>query len=142
MNGSPARDLDSNGYPPDGRDDAIRLFRDAGALVLSGDRHFATLVRHGIENHTDGVLEFSGPAVASLYQRWFNPKPLAADTNNVSLRDFTDVFGNKVRVYAAANPKLTLRAYRKRYGTQGQAIGRRCPVCELDGVTSRPSNER
>ncbi|WP_227355902.1 alkaline phosphatase D family protein [Haladaptatus salinisoli] len=134
VNGSPARDLDSNGYPPDGRDDAIRLFRDAGALVLSGDRHFATLVRHGIENHTDGVLEFSGPAVASLYQRWFNPKPQAADTNNVSLGDFTDVFGNKVRVYAAANPKLTLRAYRERYGTQGQAISRRSLKREGYGI--------
>ncbi|WP_101298358.1 alkaline phosphatase D family protein [Halegenticoccus soli] len=122
--GSPATDLDSNGYPPEGRDDAVRLFREAGALVLSGDRHLATLVRHGIDGHADGAFEFSGPASASLYQRWFNPRPQSDDPSDPTLGEFVDTFGNRVRVHAAANPRLTFEAYRRRR-ERGQAIGNR-----------------
>ncbi|WP_164974764.1 alkaline phosphatase D family protein [Halegenticoccus tardaugens] len=120
--GSPATDRDSNGYPPAGRDDAIRRFRDAGALVLSGDRHLATLVRHRVDGHPAGVLEFSGPASASLYQRWFEPDGRGDDLGDADPVDFTDAFGNEVRVLAAANPKVALDAYRGRRAGSGRTI--------------------
>ncbi|WP_266080623.1 alkaline phosphatase D family protein [Haladaptatus caseinilyticus] len=121
--GLPAIDLDSNGYPPRQRDDAVNILQKAGALVLSGDRHLASLVRHGVDHHSDGMLEFSGPACAAIYQRWFNPKwSLKNGRSQPNTGDFTDIFGNKVRVLAVANPKIDFDTYRSNRHERGQAI--------------------
>lgn len=111
--GRPEVDLDSNGFPSAGRDRAVRLLRRANALVLSGDRHLATLVRHGVEGHTDGVVQFNGPAGGTTFQRWFDPnRPLPNRTDHPNTGDFTDAFGNKLRMLAVANPEVSLAAVR------------------------------
>jgi len=56
-----------------GRDAIIRLWREARALVLSGDQHLASVVRHGVDDFTDGVVQFSGPGGGTNTQRWFQP---------------------------------------------------------------------
>lgn len=112
VDGSPCMDYDSNGFPKAGRDRALRLLRDAGALVISGDQHLGSLVRHGVDTFTDGVVQFSGPAGGSLWQRWFEPTGLvknAGPTRHTG--DFIDGFGNKMRVLAVANPKVTQKYY-------------------------------
>ena len=126
--GRPSRDPDSNGYPRAGRDRAVRLLREANALVLSGDQHLATLVRHGIDTFDDGPVQFSGPAGGSQWQRWFEPatplpnaRPGVPDTG-----DFVDAWGNKVRMLACANPKVTHAYYAEhRQGRQGKNLGDR-----------------
>lgn len=124
--GRPNKDLDSNGFPKDGRDDAVRLLRDAGALVLSGDRHLSTLVRHGIDTHADGVVEFTGPAGGTLFQRWFEPsRQLPHGTGEPNTGHFTDAFGNKIRVLAAANPTISYERFRQRVDGQTRSIGDR-----------------
>jgi alkaline phosphatase D len=120
--GQPHRDYDSNGYPPAGRNRAIRLLQEANALVVSGDQHLATLLRHGIDTHTDGVLQFTGPAGGVIFQRWFEPTDsLPHGTGHPNTGDFTDAFGNPFRMLAVANPPLSFAAYRQYYG-QGQVI--------------------
>lgn len=123
--GLPKKDYDSNGYPKPKRDRAIQRLRDARALVLSGDQHLATLLRHGLSTFTDGPVQFSGPAVASSWQRWFEPaEPLPNGPEDPNTGDFTDSFGNKFQMLAVANPKISFSEYRK-YVDKGQVIGDR-----------------
>jgi alkaline phosphatase D len=109
--GSPAKDMDSNGYPKNGRDRALRLIRDAGAVMLSGDQHLAHVVRHGLESHTDGPVQFTAPAGSSLFTRWFEPNHLLANSSGTHTGDFNDAFENQYRVLAVANPLISHAAY-------------------------------
>lgn len=111
--GSPLLDFDSNGYPVDGRNRAVKLLRDANAVALVGDQHLAMLSIQGIDSHDDGPLFFAGPAGAAFWQRWFEglgrlPNQRGDDPNT---GDFVDSFGHKMRVLAVANPRITHQAY-------------------------------
>lgn len=133
--GVPLLDFDSNGYPTLPRDRAVALLRDAGALVLAGDQHMASIVRHGVETHTDGPLQFCGPAAGSFWQRWFEPaEPLPNGTGDPNTGDFRDSFGNKVRVLAVANPLLTFREFREHIKGRTQALGDRSLKREGYGI--------
>ena len=133
--GRPLLDFDSNGYPKFGRDRAIELLREARALVLAGDQHLATIVRHGLDSFTDGVVQFTGPAAGSSWQRWFEPAhPLPNAMGQPNTGDFKDAFGNKVRVLAVANPKITFKEYRKYIKGRGQGLGDRRLKSEGYGI--------
>lgn len=113
-NAEPLLDYDSNGYPPDGRTRAVQLLKQANALVLAGDQHLAMIARQGINEFEDGPLFFAGPAAAAFWQRWFegegkldNPYNEHPDTGN-----FTDTFGNKMRVLAVANPRISFNEFK------------------------------
>ncbi|MEU0968654.1 alkaline phosphatase D family protein [Streptomyces sp. NPDC005917] len=121
--GMPRRDFDSNGYPETGRLRALQLLKDAGAVILSGDQHLGALVRHGLTDFTDGPVQFASPAGSSSFQRWFEPADsLPNGSGQPYTGDFTDGFGNKLRVLAVANPKVTFADYRTGYPT-GQGLG-------------------
>lgn len=125
-NGKALVDHDSNGYPKRARDRGIDRLRDARALVLSGDQHLATLIRHGLETHTDGVVQFTGPAGGSLYQRWFEPaEPLPNGTGRPHTGEFTDGFGNEFRMLAVANPVVPFSEYRRHVPPPSQSIADR-----------------
>ncbi len=114
--GRPIADPDSNGAPVGARRRAVTLLKAAGALVLSGDQHLGSLVRHGIDAFTDGPLQFTAPAAGSAYQRWFQPPGALPNPRGPGTGEFTDAFGNQLRVLAVANPKVTaaqVRAVRK-----------------------------
>ena len=52
---------------------ALELVKRAGALLLSGDQHLGSLVRHGLDGFDDGPVQFVAPAAGSAWQRWFEP---------------------------------------------------------------------
>jgi alkaline phosphatase D len=110
VNRSLALNKDSNAAPVEGRRRALESLRAAGAVVVAGDTHVATLVRAGIDTPTDGVYMFTVPPVANKFRRWFDPalpgenRPEGAP-NYVG--DFTDRFGNPMRVLAVANPTVS-----------------------------------
>jgi len=112
-NGKALLDFDCNGYPALQRRHALELIREAGALIISGDQHLATLIRNGIDTFDDGPVQFTGPAGHATWTRWFQPAeslPNAEATPHTG--DFIDAFGNKVHVMAVANPdKLTMKEY-------------------------------
>ncbi len=114
--GKPLMDWDSNGFPKLGRDRAVDLLK--GSLILGGDQHLASVVQHG-----DGPFQFCGPAGSALWQRWFEGD-----------RDFTDAFGNKLRVLAVANPKFTFAEYRKARPGRSQDFGQRSLKREGYGI--------
>jgi alkaline phosphatase D len=132
--GRPLLDWDSNGHPKLQRDRAIELLKKAKAIVLAGDQHLASVVWHGLENFTDGIVQYTGPAGASSWQRWFEPTRELPNARGKHTGDFVDAFGNKVRVLAVANPKVTFSEYRQVHKGRGQGLGDRRLKSEGYGI--------
>ena len=133
--GRPLLDFDANGYPKPGRDRAVSLLKQARAVVLAGDQHLPSLVRHGVHTFTDGVVQFAGPAGGSNWQRWFEPSsPLPNRSTHPQSGDFIDAFGNKMRVVAVANPRVSFAEYRRHVKGRGQGLGDRRLKSEGYGI--------
>ncbi len=103
-------DLDCNGWPQTGRNNALKLIRDAGAVHLAGDQHLATLVQHGIEEHGDGPFAFVAPAIVNnYYNRWWDPLEGQVGENHDPANplsytgEYVDGLGNKITMLAYAN---------------------------------------
>ena len=107
--GAALLDFDSNGYPVDGRNRAVRLLKEAGAIALAGDQHLAMLSIQGIDAHDDGPLFFAAPAGSAFWQRWFEGHGKLANRSgeDPNTGDFVDSFSHRMRVLAVANPPIT-----------------------------------
>lgn len=114
-------DLDSNGWPQTGRNNAVKALRKAFAFHFAGDQHLATVFHHGVDEFGDANYSFCVPSIANLYLRWW--EPLQPGGNRQPGQDpiygeHLDTFGNHVTCLAVANPtktpaagdKLTTRA--------------------------------
>jgi hypothetical protein len=113
-------DLDCNGWPQSGRNEALREIRRARAVHLCGDQHLAVTLKHGIDEHRDGPYGFTSPAlVNTVYARWWHPKDERAGANPMPVSplpwtgDYQDGLGNKISMMAYANPD-DLRDEKKR----------------------------
>ncbi|MHC4167432.1 MAG: hypothetical protein ACYSWQ_10780, partial [Planctomycetota bacterium] len=114
-------DLDSNGWPQTGRNNALKEFRKAFALMIAGDQHLATIIHHGVNNWNDSGYSMCVPSIANLYLRWWAPEEPGRNREPGAPEytgEFLDGLGNKVTMLAVANPspernggdKLTTRA--------------------------------
>lgn len=96
-------DLDTNAWPQNKRDKAVKIMRKAFPVHLAGDQHLPALIQYGVENHRDGPYAFAAPAVNVGYPRWFFPKVdgenRAADAP-YNTGDFKDNFGHNLTVFA------------------------------------------
>lgn len=103
-------DFDSNGWPQIGRDKAIRKFRKAFAVHMVGDQHLANTSQYGVEEWRDSGYVIVSPATGNIFpRRWWPPVP-GKNRKPGSPKytgDFEDGFGNKITVYAIANPQKT-----------------------------------
>ncbi len=108
---APTSDMDSNGWPQKGRDEALRTIRKAFALHIAGDQHLASTVHYGVDEFRDSGFVFAGPALNNLWpRRWWpqvsaDHQPIPGKGKNTG--DFKDGFGNKMTVHAVANPYNT-----------------------------------
>lgn len=101
--GRPMVVYDTNGWPVEGRLRALSRVAAARGVIMSGDTHLAALVRH-----SEGPVQFCGPAASSSYARWFEPHPpLPNPEPEEHTGDFIDGFGNELRVLAVANPRVS-----------------------------------
>ncbi|MCZ6671999.1 MAG: alkaline phosphatase D family protein [Verrucomicrobia bacterium] len=100
-------DFDSNGWPQSGRKRALRVVRDANAVMINGDLHFPTLVQQGIDDWEDAGWSYTLPAVSTLTHRAWRPK-VDGENRQPGMPDYTgrflDGWGNKITIWAAANP--------------------------------------
>ncbi|MGI9472677.1 MAG: sulfatase-like hydrolase/transferase [Rubripirellula sp.] len=98
-------DMDSNGWPQGARNRALRAIAPANAIMVSGDIHFGTLHRHGIDRWGDGPWSYSLPAFASKQNRSWGPS-VPAQGNEIAgvpgTGNHHDRFGNKLTVAATA----------------------------------------
>ena len=103
-----ATDFDSDGWPQTGRNEAIRRMRKAFAFHVAGDQHLGTTIQYGVENWRDSCYAMCVPSIGNIWpRRWFPPVPgrNRAPGAPPYTGDFLDGFGNKVTVYAVANPR-------------------------------------
>ncbi|HUU29273.1 MAG TPA: alkaline phosphatase D family protein [archaeon] len=140
--GSVTRDTDTGGWPKRGRDRALEAFRKARAMIVCGDQHLSTLVSMGLDAFSDGPVQFCVPALGNIFWRWFYPKdqgsgPLADPQGCTG--EFTDGFGNRFCLLAAANPTdvqfmgdrdQTLRKWNSRPEVNVDSVR----LCQGDGV--------
>lgn len=113
-------DLDCNGWPQTGRNNALKALRRAQATHLCGDQHLSVVVKHGIDEFRDGPFAFTNPAIVNTYYgRWWWPEneqagggaPIA--TGLPWTGDYLDGLYNKITMYAYANPDFsTMQAMR------------------------------
>ena len=110
---APAGDMDTNGWPMNRRDEALRTLRRCFAFHLAGDQHLATVVRYGIDDFDDGGFVFTGPALNNYFPRRWWPAPerkqFALAGEPAYTGGFFDAFGNRITVHAVANPRQTRR---------------------------------
>jgi len=122
-----AADLDTNGWPPRGRERALREMRKGFALHINGDQHLATVIHQGVDDWGDASFSFSAPSVVNHYRRWWKPleRERALPLPEGALEhagEYTDGFGNKVTMVAYANPDLSRRGY-DRWRAQAAGYG-------------------
>lgn len=106
-------DLDCNGWPQTGRNNALTELRRAMATHLCGDQHLAVAVKHGIDEFRDGPYAFTNPAIVNTYYgRWWWPEdeqPGGGEPIDNELPwtgDYLDGLYNKITMIAYANPQL------------------------------------
>jgi len=103
---------DTAGWPPMARTRATQAMAAAGAVMLSGDTHLPSLVRH-----ISGPVQFCGPAGGATFVRWFEPSPPLPNPGPTPYTgDFTDSFGNAIRVLAVANMHVDQATWLSAYG--------------------------
>ena len=102
-------DLDSNGWPQKGRNEALKLIKKANAVHIAGDQHLSTVIHHGINKYEDGPWAFIVPAIVNdYYSRWWWPENEKPGNNSNKLLPwngrYLDGFNNKITMHAYANP--------------------------------------
>jgi hypothetical protein len=116
LHGSPDNrllaDLDCNGWPQTGRNEALKRIRAAWAPHICGDQHLAVVVQHGIEHPSDGPFGFTSPAIVNtIYGRWWHPEDEQPGPHPVPdsplpwTGEYQDGLGNLIRMIAYANPE-------------------------------------
>ncbi|CAN0433172.1 unnamed protein product, partial [Scytosiphon promiscuus] len=109
-NDKPTQDMDSNGWPKEGRDNAVEIIRRGFAFHLAGDQHLGSTIQYGVDEWNDAGWAICVPSVSNYFpRRWFpkipgKNRPDGAPNN---LGEFEDGFGNKITVHAVSNPVFT-----------------------------------
>jgi hypothetical protein len=105
-------DMDSNGWPQTGRNNALRAIRAANAVHIGGDQHLATIIKHGIDEFRDGPWAFIVPAIVNnYYGRWWWPEDEQPGSNRDPENplpwtgDYLDGFGNRITMQSYVNPE-------------------------------------
>ncbi len=103
----PTVDMDSNGWPKNKRDKAVKIIRKSFAFHIAGDQHLGSFAQYGVDSYEDSGYAFAGPALNNIWPRRFWPD---IDSSNHSYNNpaytgnHEDGFGNKITVHAIANP--------------------------------------
>lgn len=102
-------DFDSNAWPQAGRNRALSTIRKSFSPMISGDTHLGTVAKLGIENWNDSGYNFTTPAIANYWLRWWQPNTPGKNKAKGAASytgEYFDGFQNKMTVLAAANPTL------------------------------------
>ena len=109
-NDRPVADLDSNGWPQSGRNEAIELIRKGFTFHLAGDQHLGSTIQYGVDDWNDSGFALCVPSISNYWPRRWYPfeEGKNRDVNKPRYTgEFKDGFGNKMTVYAVSNPTFT-----------------------------------
>jgi len=122
-------DLDCNGWPQTGRNQALAALRRVQACHLCGDQHLTVVVKHGIDQFRDGPYAFTNPAIInSYYGRWWWPADEQAGANPIPgsplpwTGDYLDGLYNRITMIAYANPQFDKIAVMRKNQRDPQAL--------------------
>ncbi|WP_299624983.1 alkaline phosphatase D family protein [uncultured Tenacibaculum sp.] len=102
-------DFDTNAWPQTGRNKALSVIRKSFSVMIAGDQHLGSVVKHGVDDFGDAGYSFCTPAIANFWLRWWDPKKAGANQEKNAPKytgDFLDGFQNKMTVRAVGNPTL------------------------------------
>lgn len=122
-------DLDTGGWPQSGRRRALSLLRPArGVIMLHGDQHIGSLLRHGIDNWEDGPLAFMVPGTSNGFPRaWWPEKP--GEDQQPGSPEWTgryrDSLGNRMTILGAANPEKNSNTREGQQGLDAEEVAHR-----------------
>jgi alkaline phosphatase D len=158
-------DLDSNGWPQSGRNQALREMRAGLAFHYAGDQHLASITHNGVDSWNDGGYAFCVPSIAAGYPRAWRPDKEGRPVQNrpptttnpeglLNTGEYKDGFGNKVTVYAVGNPAAKNRKGRiptlhdkasgygiVRFNQAKQTITMECWRLLFDASNSKPGDQ-
>ena len=106
----PVADMDSNGWPHTGRNKAVKAIRKGYAFHVAGDQHLGSFTKYGIDEWRTGSYAFCVPSISNIWPRRWYPKEPGINREPKAPKytgDFFDGFGNRMTVYAVANPVYT-----------------------------------
>jgi phosphodiesterase/alkaline phosphatase D-like protein len=104
---------DSNGWPPAGRNRAVRALAEANAFHLGGDQHLPMVLQYGIEEFGDGPFNFTCPAISTGFMRGFFPDEVSderaqklgpVDHDHEYAGQYRDQHDHPISLYAVNNP--------------------------------------
>ena len=104
---SGALDLDTNGWPQNKRDKALREIRKSFAFMLAGDQHLATFIHQGVDEFGDAGYSFCVPSIVNHFPRVWKPnwKPVRRIQGACpALGDYYDRLGNRITMLAHTTP--------------------------------------
>ncbi|MEN9360857.1 MAG: hypothetical protein RL095_2392 [Verrucomicrobiota bacterium] len=113
-------DLDAHGWPHTARQQAIMTMRKAFPLHVTGDQHITTMMQYGVEHQRDSCWSLCVPAISVGWQRWWVPDEVGIPHQNrprhnlPNTGEYSDGLGNKIFVYAVANPEGSSHSNRYR----------------------------
>ena len=102
-------DFDSNAWPQKGRNKALKVIRKSFSPTITGDTHLGAVSKMGIEDWGDAGYNFTTPAIANYWLRWWHPTTPGKNRDKNSFNytgEYLDGFHNKITVKAVANPTL------------------------------------
>ncbi len=99
-------DMDSNGWPPTPRRNALRALAPSKAILISGDLHYGAILQHGVDEWSDNLWAYSLPPFGSSQGRIWDPVEApqgGAVPGMPGSGNHYDRFGNKLTVTAKAD---------------------------------------
>jgi hypothetical protein len=122
-------DLDSGGWPQSARNRALAILRPMGdVIMLHGDQHIGSLVRHGIEAWEDGPIGFMVPGSSNGFPRaWWPDQPGENRQPEAPMWTgrYRDGMGNRMTVLGAANPETNSNTGDGQAGLNAEEIAHR-----------------
>ena len=122
-------DLDCGGWPQTARNRALAILRPLrDVIMLHGDQHIGSLVRHGIEDWEDGPVGFMVPGTSNGFPRaWWPERP--GQNRQPGAPSWTgryrDGLGNRMTVLGAANPERNSNTREGQAGLTAQEVAHR-----------------
>lgn len=119
-------DLDCGGWPQTARNRALAILRPVqDVIMLHGDQHIGSLVRHGIDAWEDGPIAFMAPGTSNGFPRaWWPEQP--GGNRRAGAPAWTgryrDGLGNRITVLGAANPETNSNTKEGQAGLNAEEV--------------------